>query len=115
MKVVERETLLAKPPADHTYVFGALQTDYMLDIDYDIDNGGWQGPRIVPHEPFQMTPTNTGLQYAIQCFEGLKAYKTKDKRVLLFRPEKNMERMNSSHVQLGLPSFDVDAGVECMR
>ena len=33
--------LKAKPAADHTYAFGALQTDYMLEIDYDYDNGGW--------------------------------------------------------------------------
>ena len=30
-----------KPAADHQYLFGALQTDHMLEIDYDLHNGGW--------------------------------------------------------------------------
>lgn len=42
--VVERiapENLKPKPAADHVYAFGALSTDYMLEIDYDFHNGGW--------------------------------------------------------------------------
>jgi|TARA_B110000285_G_C14919108_1_gene511700 hypothetical protein len=35
------EELKEKPPADHVYAFGALSTDYMLEIDYDFYNGGW--------------------------------------------------------------------------
>lgn len=69
----------------------------MLDIDYDMLNGGWQYPVIKPNEPFKLDPANATLHYAIECFEGLKAYVTPDKRVILFRPEKNFERMNSSH------------------
>ena len=30
-----------KPGPDHTYLFGALTTDHMLEIDYDVHNGGW--------------------------------------------------------------------------
>jgi len=29
------------PPADHQYLFGAITTNYMLEIDYDFANGGW--------------------------------------------------------------------------
>jgi hypothetical protein len=40
--VIKRTTdLKPKPAADHVYAFGALATDYMLEIDYDYDNGGW--------------------------------------------------------------------------
>jgi len=34
------------------YQFGGITTDYMLDIDYDKENGGWQKPKIVPNQPF---------------------------------------------------------------
>ena len=37
----ERKVLKEKPGADHQYTFGGLTTDYMLEIDYDLDNGGW--------------------------------------------------------------------------
>jgi len=41
MKFEERKDLKEKPGPDHTYLFGALQTDYMLEVDYDLENGGW--------------------------------------------------------------------------
>lgn len=78
-------------------MFGGISTDYILDIDYDVDNGGWQKPIIRPNEPFKLDPSNATLQYSIECFEGTKAYVTENQRVLLFRPDKNFERMNTSH------------------
>lgn len=33
--------LKPKPASDHVYAFGGITTDYMLEIDYDRDNGGW--------------------------------------------------------------------------
>jgi branched-chain amino acid aminotransferase len=47
----------------------------MLHCDYDKTNGGWQAPRITPIEPFQLDPANATLHYAIECFEGAKAYR----------------------------------------
>jgi branched-chain amino acid aminotransferase len=60
------------------YKFGQLSTDYMLDIDYDINNGGWQHPVIRPNVPFQLDPANATLHYSIECFEGTKAYVSVD-------------------------------------
>lgn len=37
----ERATLKPKPGPDHKYTFGGITTDYMLEIDYDRENGGW--------------------------------------------------------------------------
>jgi hypothetical protein len=37
----ERAVLKDKPSADHVYTFGGITTDYMLEIDYDRENGGW--------------------------------------------------------------------------
>ena len=36
-----REELKEKPGPDHVYAFGAVQTDYMLEVDFDMQNGGW--------------------------------------------------------------------------
>jgi hypothetical protein len=36
-----RKTLKPKPASDHVYTFGGITTDYMLEIDFDRDNGGW--------------------------------------------------------------------------
>jgi branched-chain amino acid aminotransferase len=87
----------------------------MLDIDYDEKNGGWKKPIIKPREDFILDPSNATLHYSLECFEGMKAYVTDDNNVQLFRPEKNGQRMNISHKQLGFPSFDVKEYVECIR
>ena len=44
------------------------------------------------------------LHYSIECFEGLKAFRGKDGKVRLFRPEENARRMKSSADFLGMPA-----------
>jgi branched-subunit amino acid aminotransferase/4-amino-4-deoxychorismate lyase len=46
------------------------------------------------------------LHYAVECFEGMKAYKGKDGRLRLFRPEMNIDRLARSVARLTLPKFD---------
>lgn len=80
-------------------MFGGLTTDHMAEIDYDELNGGWQAPVIKPVEDFMLDPANKTLMYSIECFEGAKAFiKEKDpSKVILYRLNKNYERMNRSH------------------
>ena len=66
----------------------------MLVCDFDLHNGGWQKPKIVPNEPFDIDPANATLHYAIECFEGGKAYRTVDDKVIMFRSDENFRRMN---------------------
>lgn len=65
---------------------------------------------IRPVEPFQLDPANASLHYAIQCFEGAKAFvkETDPSKVILYRIERNFERQLRSHKQLGFPTFDVN-------
>lgn len=60
-------------------------------------------------------PENAALNYSIECFEGAKAYKTVDGRVKMFRVDQNFKRMNTSHIQLGIPTFDIHQMVECTK
>lgn len=46
------------------------------------------------------------LHYGVECFEGMKAYKGKDGRLRLFRPNMNMDRLARSASRLTLPHFD---------
>lgn len=70
----------------------------MLEVDFDLHNGGWQKPVIKPNEGFKLDPSNATLHYAIECFEGAKAYRTVDDKVITFRTDENFRRMNQSHV-----------------
>lgn len=94
--------------------FGASFTDHMLEIDWDVDSG-WKAPKIIPYGPLQIDPAATSLHYALQCFEGMKAYVDDNDSIRLFRPDKNMTRMNNSMKRLFLPEFDEDAFLECIK
>lgn len=104
-----------KPSKDHQYTFGGISTDHMLEIDFDLKNGGWQTPKIVANKDFELDPANATLHYSIECFEGTKAFRTVDGRVQLFRIDKNFERMNSSHRQLGFPELNIEELIECTK
>jgi len=74
--------------------FGRTFADHMFVVDYA--DGEWQTPHIVPYGPMEFTPALMALHYGQAIFEGMKAYKTESGDVLVFRPQKNWERLNKS-------------------
>lgn len=74
----------------------------MLEIDWDNKNG-WHTPIISPYHSLSIDPASSSLHYALQLFEGMKAYTTAKGSIRLFRPEKNMERMAQSAKRLHFP------------
>ena len=93
-----------KPGKDDPLVFGTIFTDHMFEVDYE-EGKGWHDPRIVPYHPLSLDPSSMVFHYGQTMFEGLKAYKTEDGRVLLFRPDKNWERANRSNKRLCIPEI----------
>lgn len=104
LNIVEATQKKAKPESEKI-PFGRTFTDHMFVMDYEADKG-WHEPRIVPYEPLTLDPAAMIFHYGQTVFEGLKAYRTDDNRVLLFRPEKNFERLNLSSQRLSIPSID---------
>lgn len=100
------------PPAE--LKFGQLMSDHMLSIDWDFQNG-WHAPEIVPYQPLALDPAASVLHYALECFEGMKAYVDSQNRIRLYRPEKNMERMNKSAARLLMPGFNGEEFVKCIE
>ncbi|XP_053600486.1 branched-chain-amino-acid aminotransferase, cytosolic [Plodia interpunctella] len=94
--------------------FGKFFTDHMLKIQYHKHLGGWQKPEIMPFENLSIHPAAKALHYAIQLFEGMKAYRGVDDRIRLFRPDCNMERMNLAAERSGLPMFEGEELVQCI-
>ena len=93
-------------PVDETKLgFGRIFTDHMFVMNYDAGEG-WHDPRIVPYGPISLEPSAMCLHYGQSVFEGMKAYRTADDRILLFRPEKNMARLNVSNERLCIPQID---------
>ncbi|AOZ91891.1 branched-chain amino acid aminotransferase [Paenibacillus crassostreae] len=99
-----REDLKQKPDQDHLE-FGQHFTDHMFLFDYNSEQG-WHDPRIVPYGPIVLEPAAMVLHYGQAVFEGMKAFNTNNGNVLLFRPQKNMERLNQSNRRLEIPEID---------
>jgi branched-chain amino acid aminotransferase len=71
-------------------------------VDWDVNNG-WGNPVISPYHKFELDPAISALHYALQAFEGMKAYIDQNGKIRLFRPERNMERLRDSARRLCFP------------
>ncbi len=105
---------LKEKPDANQLGFGKYVTDYMFVMDYDKENG-WHDARIVPYDDFMLDPRCVTLHYGSETFEGLKAYRADDGRILLFRPEANAVRMQNSNDRLCLAPIPTDIFVEAVR
>lgn len=94
--------------------FGQTFSDHMFEVDWEAEKG-WHEPRIVPYGNLSISPAASSLHYALQCFEGMKAYIDADNNIRMFRPDKNMTRLNRSAERLFLPNFDQDQFLECIK
>ncbi len=100
-----------KPGQDNPLVFGTIFTDHMFEMDYE-EGKGWYDPRVVPYHMLELEPSSMVFHYGQEMFEGLKAYKAEDGRILLFRPDKNIERANRSNQRLCIPELPEDVFME---
>ena len=112
---IERTQHPKQKPTDQTRLgFGNYYTDHMFLMNYD-EGKGWHDPRIVPYGPIELDPAAMCLHYGQEVFEGLKAYRTEDGRILLFRPDRNIARLNSSNERLCIPAIDEAFAVEAIK
>jgi branched-chain amino acid aminotransferase len=97
-----------------TLVFGQLFTDHIFEVDYDEEFGGWHNPTIKKFGNIGLSPAAMVFHYGQALFEGLKAYKQESGRIALFRPQKNIERMNKSAKRICMPEIDPDLMLEAL-
>ncbi|XP_077123314.1 branched-chain-amino-acid aminotransferase, cytosolic isoform X4 [Ranitomeya variabilis] len=86
----------------------------MLLVEWSAEKG-WQRPTIKPLQNLSLHPACSVFNYAIELFEGMKAYRGEDGKIRLFRPQLNMERMLRSAKRLTLPAFDKRELLDCIR
>ena len=101
-------------PDPDTLQFGKTFTDHMFLMNYDAGQG-WHDPRVVPYGPLSMEPSCMVFHYAQEIFEGLKAYRTPEGKVQLFRPVENARRLNSSCQRLCIPEIPEEDFVQAVK
>lgn len=111
---IQLTTTKKEKPDFHNLGFGKVFTDHMFVMDYN-EGEGWHSPSIIPYQPISLDPASVVFHYGQTVFEGLKAYRTKDEKILLFRPEKNFQRLNSSNDRLCIPHIDEELALEGLK
>jgi len=94
-------------------VFGKHFTDHMFVADFD--KGQWGDFRIVPFGNLEMHPSMAALHYGQSIFEGLKAYRSPEGDVLLFRPMDNARRLNHSARRMCMAELPEDYFMESLQ
>jgi branched-chain amino acid aminotransferase len=102
-----------KPDPDNL-VFGKEFSDHMLEIDWS-EKSGWTAPQITPLRNFSMHPAAKVYHYAVELFEGMKAFRGVDNKVRMFRPDCNVERMINTAARSALPTFDGAELIELLK
>lgn len=113
IKIEKTKTPKTKPDQNNL-PFGTYYTDHMFIMNYD-DGEGWHDARIVPYAPICLDPAAMVFHYGQEVFEGLKAYRTEAGKIQLFRPEKNMARMNVSCDRLCIPLLDEEFCIKAIK
>ena len=83
--------------------FGYIKTDFRYVSNFK--DGKWDDGILTEDSNIVLNESAGVLQYAQTCFEGLKAYRTKDGHVVCFRPDLNAKRMKDTCERLEMPVF----------
>jgi len=110
IKITRAATLKEKPDSSKL-AFGKNMTDHMFIVDYD-EGQGWHDARIVPYGPLPIDPAAKVLHYSEEIFEGMKAYRTAEGKIQLFRPDCNIQRLNDSAARLCMPEIPYDLALK---
>ncbi|HEY0941492.1 MAG TPA: branched-chain amino acid aminotransferase [Steroidobacter sp.] len=94
--------------------FGRIFTDHMVTLRWTADKG-WHDGEVKARAPFAMDPASAVLHYAQEIFEGMKAYRTGDGQVVLFRPDMNASRFNRSAERLAMPTIPESLFIEAVK
>lgn len=111
---VTRTTKPKQKPDQDNLIFGANFSDHMFVMDYD-EGQGWHDGRIIPYGNIEIDPASCVLHYAQMMFEGLKAYKTPDGHVQLFRPYMNAKRLNRTNERMCIPPMDEELFIQAIK
>ncbi|MFI3205657.1 MAG: branched-chain amino acid aminotransferase [Clostridia bacterium] len=103
-----------KPIDKSSLGFGKIFTDHMFVMEYT-EGKGWHDPKVMPYQNLSLDPATMVFHYGQEMFEGLKAYKAENDKILLFRPQKNIERANNTNARICIPTIDEEDFLQAIK
>ena len=92
--------------------FSYVKTDKRYVSNYK--DGKWEEGYLTEDNTIVLEESACVLQYAQTCFEGMKAYTTQNGEIVVFRPDLNAERMESSAKRLEMPVFPKEKFIDAV-
>nr|WP_279237118.1 branched-chain amino acid aminotransferase [Alkaliphilus serpentinus] len=93
--------------------FAYMKTDFRYVSRWK--DGSWDEGKLVEDNNLTISESSTALHYGQQCFEGLKAYRTKDGKIQLFRPDENAKRLINSCTRVMMPEVPVEKFIDACK
>ena len=93
--------------------FGYVKTDYRYVSNFK--DGKWDNGELTTDATVTLHESAGVLQYAQTCFEGMKAYRTIDGKVVCFRPDLNAQRMADTCERLEMPKFPIEKFIDAVE
>lgn len=78
-------------------------------------DGRWSALESVEEPYIRLHIAATALHYGQACFEGLKAFRGRDGRIRIFRPDENAKRMASSADRLVIPQVPTELFLDAVH
>lgn len=94
--------------------FGSTFSDHMFTQEYD-NTLGWNKALISPYHSLSLDPSAAVFHYSQEIFEGLKAYRSHNGQINLFRPDQNIKRFNRSANRMVMPQVDETLHLEAIK
>ena len=83
-------------------------------IRYVWRDGKWSEGEFIKKPEITMHIGASCLHYGQECFEGMKAFRQKNGKIVVFRPEENAKRMARTAERCVMPAIPVDMFVEAV-
>jgi branched-chain amino acid aminotransferase len=95
--------------------FGSVFTDHMVTMRWTSEKRCTTVGSVGPRRPFQIDPAAAVFHFGQEIFEGLKAYRTANDGIVLFRPEENAKRLARSAQRLAMPPLPIEFFIEAIE
>src|SRR5262249_42906115 len=82
---------------------------------YSSSTPKWTEPKFVRSPMLSIHGMAPGLNYGVQSYEGLKAFRNADGEITIFRPDQNAKRMIHSAAFISVPPVPEDHFLKCVH
>jgi len=106
-QAVNWDEMLSKP-------WGSVDTDFMYFSECKAGET-WKYGEVRPYRNLEISPRAAVLNYGQGVFEGMKAQRTEDGKIVLFRPDKNARRVHYGCERLCMPPVPEDVFIKAVR